>query len=285
MKSLPCECLGFLAGFLIFAGSASAVTWTTIDFPGADSTIVTGINNKGDIVGAYLISGTGHGFLLSGGNYTTIDFPGSTSTLVMGINDQGDMSGYYFNDGGILAHGFLLQSGSFTLIDVPNANRTFVAGLNNNDEVVGFSFDRDNNFHAFKYSAGNFTAIQTKRHHNEPGGINNDGDITGLMALGNPLNGKTAGYLIKSGVVHALTDVGATSVVGRGLNDLDEVVGTAFRVTNQGHAFLFTNGKYVLLNVPGNTFTSEAYGINNAGSIVGFYTGSVGFSHGFLRAR
>jgi hypothetical protein len=47
---------------------AAQGTFTTIDFPGATFTNVTGINPGGDIVGGYdSADGVGHGFLLSKG--------------------------------------------------------------------------------------------------------------------------------------------------------------------------------------------------------------------------
>ena len=40
-------------------------TFTTIDFPGASSTIAVGVNPRGDIVGQNITAGVSHGFLLS----------------------------------------------------------------------------------------------------------------------------------------------------------------------------------------------------------------------------
>jgi hypothetical protein len=56
---------------IVSAGAATSKalaepdTFTTIDFPGATSTIACGINPRGDIVGDYVSAGRGHGFLLS----------------------------------------------------------------------------------------------------------------------------------------------------------------------------------------------------------------------------
>ena len=43
--------------------------YTTIEFPGASSTLAWGINKGGDIVGAYTIAGVTHGFKLTGGQF------------------------------------------------------------------------------------------------------------------------------------------------------------------------------------------------------------------------
>src|SRR5712691_7824245 len=66
---------------------ADGPTFTTIDFPGAATTLAWAINTRGDIVGGYLNADkSDHGFLLTGGQYSTIDFPGATATEVFAIN-------------------------------------------------------------------------------------------------------------------------------------------------------------------------------------------------------
>jgi uncharacterized membrane protein len=84
-------------GFLLHSGSY------TVDYPGATSTSLEGINNKGQIVGAY---GTGefvqgfdlyHGFLDDGGTFTSFDVPlaGAPLTIPRSINDKGQIAGFY----------------------------------------------------------------------------------------------------------------------------------------------------------------------------------------------
>jgi uncharacterized membrane protein len=63
---------------------------TRFDVPGSLSTGALGINNSGQITGAYDDAG-GHGFLLQRGRYTTIDAPGRTVTDAWGINDRGEI--------------------------------------------------------------------------------------------------------------------------------------------------------------------------------------------------
>jgi hypothetical protein len=59
-------------GFLYVGGN-----FIQIDVPGADGTDVNGINDFGDIVGAYYDAVGSHAFLYSGGIFTTIDVPGA----------------------------------------------------------------------------------------------------------------------------------------------------------------------------------------------------------------
>jgi len=91
-----------------FKFTASTGQFTTISFPGAFGTGVSGINNSGQMVGTYLNSSNNqsHGFVFSAGNYFTIDPPGSTSAIANAINNNGEIVGDYGDSGGA-AHGFL----------------------------------------------------------------------------------------------------------------------------------------------------------------------------------
>jgi probable HAF family extracellular repeat protein len=72
-----------------------------------NSTLATGINASGQIVGYYLdVFNVVHGFLLDNGSYTMLDVPGSTGTWAYGINDSGQIVGYYY-DASEGQHGFL----------------------------------------------------------------------------------------------------------------------------------------------------------------------------------
>src|SRR2546421_43211 len=107
--------------FTVLATSpgALALTFTTIDVPGATRTAPFDINNRGQIVGDYVdAGGTSHGFLLDKGTFTTIDPPGSVFTQAIGINAAGRIVGDFELPG--QHHGFLLDKGTFTLIDSPD---------------------------------------------------------------------------------------------------------------------------------------------------------------------
>src|SRR5207249_565198 len=63
MKTTP-KLVIALAALLLLVQPLYAVTWTEIDFPGASTTAISGINTAGDMVGSYLNPGsfTIHGF-------------------------------------------------------------------------------------------------------------------------------------------------------------------------------------------------------------------------------
>ena len=77
----------------------SGSTFSSIDFPGATSTLVSGINDNGQIVGYYVDqAGNYHGFLDSGGSFSSINYPGAPGTFASGINDSGLIVGTYLSD-------------------------------------------------------------------------------------------------------------------------------------------------------------------------------------------
>jgi probable HAF family extracellular repeat protein len=83
--------------------------YLTIDSPNGTSTISSGINNKGEIVGIINGSqGVEHGFLLSNGQFQTIDYPNSQSTFASDINNQSQIVGGYIGKDGAY-HGFLAK--------------------------------------------------------------------------------------------------------------------------------------------------------------------------------
>ena len=65
-------------------------SFTTVNFPGAASSMVTGINAAGDVSGIYVdVAGVNHGFTDIGGTFTTVDNPASTVfNQALGINNS-----------------------------------------------------------------------------------------------------------------------------------------------------------------------------------------------------
>src|SRR4051812_30947148 len=126
-------------GFLVANGSFS-----TVDFPGASSTVAIGINNSRRIVGAfgkenppYVFLETAHGFLEAGGNFSKIDPPGAGYTFAHGINNADHVVGEFSATIGAPTHGFLYASGNFTTVDVPGASSTIANGINDAEHIIG----------------------------------------------------------------------------------------------------------------------------------------------------
>jgi len=105
-------------------------TYTTLDAPNsvAGTTIATGINNSGQVVGYFEgLSAQYNGFIYDNGVYSSFINPDSGSapnprgTYAWGINDSGNVVGYY-TDSQSRAHPFLYNGGTFTALSLSPAD-------------------------------------------------------------------------------------------------------------------------------------------------------------------
>ncbi len=254
--------------------------FTTVDFPGATSTIAWSNNKSGDIVGTYSIAGASHGFKLTGGRFTTIDYPGAANTDFRGINNRGDISGIYRNADGVF-HGFLLTTvngggGQFTALDFPNATSTQGWGVNSAGDVVG-SYTTAGVIHGFKWSGGQFTTFDPPGSTaTSPTGINPQGEISGVYNIA----GSTHGFLLSDGEFTTLDVPGSDYTNSTALTSHGDILGryTAGTVAN---GYVLRGGVFNTIAVPGATFTGAA-SMNDRGDIVGRYQNADGVFHGFL---
>lgn len=113
--------------------------FTTYDVAGADSTTLTGINNKGEMVGYYTVGTNTIGFLTDSNGVITVTIPGENA---QGVNDYEQVVGYMGNSG------FVYSGGSNVLISVDGAMSTRVNGINDNGTMVG-TFSTSSTSHGF----------------------------------------------------------------------------------------------------------------------------------------
>ena len=91
-RTITAVSLTFLLVFVTVNAFGAEKTYNlkTVDFPNATATSITGISDRGDIVGSYTDSNKKtHGFLLSDGVFTTIDVREAGNTMARGINARG----------------------------------------------------------------------------------------------------------------------------------------------------------------------------------------------------
>lgn len=216
-----------------------------------------------------------HAVLASPDDFIVIDVPGSIYTGAYGINDCGQTVGASYTDApdspGL--HGFLLVKGAFTRIDglacsVPNSPdpQTLVYGINNLGQAVGTSNPCGSESHGILWVDGILTTFDipgsplTEFH-----GINDRGQIVGYHT---DAGGIPHGFLLSDDTITDLIDPNSADVpIPSGINNRGDIVGS------QGtHGFLFSEGLFTSIEVPGSRFT-DVRGINNHGQIVGFYLG------------
>jgi uncharacterized membrane protein len=108
--------------------------YTAIDvsFSGANNTAALGINDRDEIVGAY-VSSDGHirGFVYLHGEFHTLDVPGASETQAYGINNHGEVVGTNF----LLEHRVFTPLGNLN----PSAAGAVGSGINDRGEIVGIT--------------------------------------------------------------------------------------------------------------------------------------------------
>jgi hypothetical protein len=175
---------GVSHGFILDHGQ-----YTTLDFPEAPGTTLTGLNPSGVLSGFYCSdpacgttgnATTNHSFLVSKkGAFTSFDPPGAVSSTASTVNPSGAVVGAYTDSGGV-THGYLLYHHTFVTIDFPGSTFTFAGGNNPEGDIVGIYFSGGVG-HSFLLSHGVFTSFDPPGATlSDAAGINPGGIIVGI---------------------------------------------------------------------------------------------------------
>lgn len=270
---------------------AAPLTIEPIDVPESVGTVAFGINDQGQIVGAYAdkdhpdcvttLIGC-HGFLLSDGHFTTIDVPDARTTFAQGINDQGQVVGQYLDRQGA-NRGFLWKAGQFVPIDAPGAIVTGVNSINDSGQIVGIFDDGPDpsiSRHGFLLENSVFTPIDfPDASSTSHVALNDSGQIVGVFL---DTEGAFHGFRLDGDVYTQLDDFpGAVDTSAEGINDSGQIVGQFFvDRPGQPRGFLLDSGGFTPIDGPHAIYTI-AEDINDSGRIVGQYQDAKGI-HGFL---
>jgi len=282
--------------------SSAIETFTTIDVPGAVSTVALDINNDGVIVGRYAMAGRTHGFLRTpDGEFMTIDFPGSSFTVAASINDENaDIVGQYaLPSAPTQRHGFLLKEGVFTSFDPPGSTFTNALGINERGDIVGryctlavCRAPGTGDYRGFLLRDGEFIILDAPdSFETDAFAINNHGKIVGGFV--NAAHGEDL-FLWRKDEFTALSlpNGKSVSVDKGGINERGDIVGfycdhaspCVPGPTTGTHGFAISRGEFRTIDVPDAVVTTT-FGINARGDIVGGYTDASRRAHGFLLSR
>ncbi|MDP2997174.1 MAG: right-handed parallel beta-helix repeat-containing protein [Bryobacterales bacterium] len=281
--------IGFVGLGLVLALAPGAFAgrydFTTIDYPGAVSTIMTSINDAGDMVGRYVAPDRKtRGFVLKNGEFTIVELPEAAMTVVTAITKTGDIGGYYTEASG-LEHGFILSGGRFTTIpDYPGFEMTRALGLNAKGEMVGMIYNRagDTRYRGFVWSGGQFIMIDYPESNlmtclfkinDESDAAGHWQDTTGIIHGLLWSKGKLTSFDVP-GASQTMIDVGKIIPAG-------DIAGPYRDLRGKTKGFLLSKGAVTRLDMPGaqQTFVRD---MNNLGNLVGNYIDAGGVSHGLL---
>jgi probable HAF family extracellular repeat protein len=206
------------------------------------------------------------------GLVTGIPLPQAT-----GIDDNDQVVGYFEDNQGY-GHGFLLSGGVLTQIDQPGANLTAALAINSVKGIAGLEYT----------TIGQFGMLDSSLSFQVPNGgygitiygLNSVGSFVGLDVNNHPfINIKGAYKAVKPPMCNGLpTPVG---VYVTGINKHNDFVGYCY---GQGSStvtgFARVGGVYQTVGV----FASNTYpvGINDAGTIAGWFVDGSNINHGFI---
>jgi uncharacterized membrane protein len=275
----------------MFGQQSYSFRTVTFGDPNVSFTQLLGINNS-DVIAGYHNFQQNQGFTLVLPNaFTSENFPNSMMTQVVGINNSRTTAGFYVDYAG-KTHGFFrTAAGQFTTVDYPGAptSTSFNQLLSQNDyyEAAGYYSASINNTtpdipYVYDEVGGVFHVLTI------PGavggaqatGINNSGVICGFFIDANNVN---HGYLLNHGVFMPLDFPGSTFTQALGLNNRGQVVGSYIDGGGQMHGFVYAIGtaNFASIDEPNGVGTTLVNGINDLGTLVGFY-GTAPINTGFV---
>lgn len=179
---------------LIVTGSSA----TTIDYPGAPQTMLTGINKWNSMVGTYQYNDDADfgpewtGFKMwANGTFASIAPPGALNTNPNSINDKGVVVGWYTPAAEAQpfapdpSHGFVLSNGVYKTVSYPNAFGTSLNDINSPGVIVGSWGGSDGGGGGFLFVNGKFKDVLTPSGGTTSvNGINDNGYVTGTSSAG-----------------------------------------------------------------------------------------------------
>ena len=244
------------------------------DLPGCDHTCLTGINNRGKIVG-YAYNGVGHdvgmlgrAFVWEKGKITPLRTPGGKYSHAIGINNQDEIVGDANLNRDTLP--VLWQNGGKGDPVLLSRTNGYAACINDRGILVGCEEG------PYLWLKGNRTPLDFKKwkdHTYRPVTINHRGEIAGYVS-GPPGIGLSdtpeSSFFYQAGEFHTLETLGGFACQAMAMNESGMIAGWAENAREERRACIWKEGVAQELPAP-DVEWSEASGINNQGVIVGRY--------------
>jgi uncharacterized membrane protein len=250
----------------------SHYTLVTFDVPGASYTTLTGINDKGQIVGtipnpdtpAFL--GYYVGFVDDKGTITNLIGPAYKGNTPTDINDRGQISLVSTNQSG--PQSSLFGDG----IPVSSLPIPITTGLNNELDSVGLYPNGQGVFYSSESKTSTPIEVPGSTQ-TRPLDINDRDEFVGSYR---DASGNLHGFLFAHDRFQFINYPGATATLAEAVNDRGVIVGEY-----DNHGFIDNHGKLTTLDFPG-AISTQISGINDKNQIVGTYQDTNHVTHGFI---
>ena len=224
--------------------------------PGATSTVVTGINRKGQVVGyageeTEPFSGqftSVHGFIYTNGSLQDLGtLVGGNYVFTKAINDDGTVIGQALTADDTCAQAYFYRNGVMSPIGTC-ATTQGAFFINKRGNIVGIT-PRNSNGRQQGFFSKDGTSVVTincldnlpcsGRSYTEPADLNDKGQVTGFAR---DSAGVEHPYLYQNGVMKDLGSLGGNGGWGFAINASGEVTGYSLTAKSQ-HAFIYKDGK------------------------------------------
>src|SRR6266480_655710 len=207
--------------------------------------------------------------------------PADTMSGASAVNEAGQVVGWSQGSYPDPIHAFLWENGTMTDLGTLGGSTAQAYDINDKGQVVGVSSTSSGLNHAFLWQAGTMTDLGTLGGPDSYAyGLNNRGDVVGWTT---GASGRPRAFLWSNGSMSDIGTLGGDAAEAWDINDAGQIVGDS-EAFGLSHAFLWEDGTMTDLETLGGIRgLSGAYGINEAGQVVGYsYTQSYGMEHAFL---
>ncbi len=242
-----------------------------VDGPGSTTRC---INEQGSICGTSDIQG---GAFYRAVIWNTEGAPTELGTLggdlstAKGINEHGEAVGWAtYEPGGSFREqrAVLWRDGEIIDLGTLGGETSEAQAINDLTQVVGYSDYEISSGGGFIWENGEMRALPTLgRSGGSAYDINNAGQIVGTSVNN---EGWKKAVLWENGEVFALPYLGVDLSAALAINELGQIVGQSKATINNTHAVAWVNGRIFDLHGSGLGPDSSAWGINDAGQVVGW---------------
>lgn len=268
------------------AGSAQSSPFTELVVPGASTTVASGINSAGVVVGWYDEGERVRGFIYRNGAFTTVDYPDAVLTQLHGIGSDGTIVGAYRKAGetqqfmgrSIAYHGFkLTPTGEFLEVNHPGQKYGIAQRILADGTILGcyHGADLTDSMRGIAIRAGGTSVVEV------PATMHNGATPDGRRIVGFDMATARA-YQIADGVFTYFSVPGSVVTEAWDINPAGAIVGVFVDSATVKHGFVLTDGEYVTVDYP-DAKSTVAFGTNASGDIVGGFTDASGGRRAYIR--